>query len=261
MNLLLAHLADPVFRFLDQLGTWWSLTLETLRSLFTRRPYFREIVVQTYLVGARSQMVVCFTGAFIGMVFCAQIFYQFHKVQMDSGTGPAVSIALARELAPIITGLIVAGRVGASMAAELGTMRVTEQVDALRSLAVHPVDYLVVPRAIGLVMSMPLLTAEAMLVGIVAAYLVGTQLLGVDGGYFINNMEKFTKYKDVMAGLIKAVVFGFIIVTVSCYKGLNCDRGAEGVGRATTEAVVVSSVSILIANFFITIIFSKLISP
>jgi len=261
MNALLAHLSDTVLRSLSQLGEWWELTVQTLRSIFTRRPYFREIVVQTYLIGARSQMVVCFTGAFIGMVFCAQIFYQFHKVQMDSGTGPAVSIALARELAPIITGLIVAGRVGAAIAAELGTMRVTEQVDALRALAVHPIDYLVVPRTVGLVMSMPLLTAEAILVGIVAAYLVGTQLLGIDGGYFLNNMEKYTKYKDVVAGLMKALAFALIIVTVSCYKGLNCKEGAEGVGRATTEAVVVSSVAILIANFFMTIVFSKVISP
>lgn len=261
MNALLGQLAYSVFHFLDQLGKWWTLTFETLKSLATRRPYFHEIITQIYLIGARSQLVVCFTGAFIGMVFCAQIFYQFHKVQMDSGTGPAVSIALARELAPIITGLIVAGRVGAAIAAELGTMRVTEQVDALRSLAVHPIDYLVVPRTVGLVVSLPLLTAEAILVGIVAAYLVGTQLLGIDGGYFLNNMEKFTKYKDVVAGLMKALVFGLIIVTVSCYKGLNCDEGAEGVGRATTEAVVVSSVAILIANFFITLVFSKLLTP
>ncbi len=261
MNMLLDPIANTAFRFLSELGEWWSLTLETLRSLFTRRPYFREIFTQIYLIGARSQMVVCFTGAFIGMVFCAQIFYQFHKVQMDSGTGPAVSIALARELAPIITGLILAGRVGAAIAAELGTMRVTEQVDALRALAVHPVDYLVVPRTIGLVVSMPMLTAEAILVGIVAAYLVGTQLLGIDGGYFLNNMEKYTKYKDVVAGLMKALAFAWIIVTVSCNKGLTCEEGAEGVGKATMEAVVVSSVAILIANFFITIIFSKLLTP
>jgi len=261
MNALLEQFAGTLLRFLTQLGQWWSLTVETLRSLFAHRPYLRQIVEQIYLTGARSQMVVCFTGAFIGMVFCAQIFYQFHKVQMDSGTGPAVSIALARELAPIITGLIVAGRVGASIAAQLGSMRVTEQIDALRALAVHPVDYLVVPRTVGLVVSMPLLTAEAILVGIVAAYAIGTQLLGIDGGYFLNNMEKYTKYRDVTAGLMKAVVFGMIIATVSCYKGLHCDRGAEGVGRATTEAVVVSSVAILIANFFMTIIFSKLITP
>jgi phospholipid/cholesterol/gamma-HCH transport system permease protein len=227
----LGHVSLFTFRFLDQLGRWWELIVETFKSLVTHPLYMREIVRQIYLIGSRSQLVVCFTGAFIGMVFCAQIFYQFHKVQMDSGTGPAVSIALARELAPIITGLIVAGRVGAAIAAELGSMRVTEQVDALRSMGVHPVDFLVVPRVIGLIASMPLLVAEAILVGIVAAYYVGTLLLGIDGGYFLNNMEKFTKYKDIMAGLIKAVAFGFIIASVSCYKGLNCEAGAEGVGK------------------------------
>jgi phospholipid/cholesterol/gamma-HCH transport system permease protein len=222
MEALLGHVTIFTFRFLDQLGRWWELIVETFKSMITHRLYMGEVIRQIYLIGTRSQLVVSFTGAFIGMVFCAQIFYQFHKVQMDSGTGPAVSIALARELAPIITGLIVAGRVGAAIAAEIGSMRVTEQIDALRSMGVHPVDFLVVPRVIGLIVSMPVLVAEAILVGIIAAYYVGTQLLGIDGGYFISNMEKFTKYKDVVAGLIKGVAFGFIIASVSCYKGLNC---------------------------------------
>jgi phospholipid/cholesterol/gamma-HCH transport system permease protein len=236
MNEMIQYARARVFDFLSQLGSWWMLVVDTVVSLCTRRPYLRETLTQTYLIGTRSQVVVAFTGAFIGMVFCAQVFYQFHKVQMD-------------------------GRVGASIAAELGTMRVTEQVDALRALAVHPVDYLVVPRMIALVVSLPLLTAQSILIGIAASYVVGVTILGVDGAYFVYQMEKYTKYKDVLAGLLKALVFGMIIVSVSCYKGLNCRQGAEGVGRATTEAVVISSVAILICNFFLTIIFSRLIAP
>lgn len=261
MKRVLEELGATWLLFMRQLGGWWMLTVDTASSLFGRRPYIRQTFIQLYEIGTKSQIVVVFTGAFIGMVFCAQVFYQFHKVQMDSGTGPAVSIALARELAPIITGLIVAGRVGAAIAAELGTMRVSDQVDALRALAVHPVDYLVVPRTVALLVSLPLLTAEAIFVGIAAAYLVGIEILGIDGGYFLYNMQKFTEAEDIWTGLIKAVAFAFIIVSISCYKGLNCDEGAEGVGRATTEAVVVSSVVLLIANFFITIFLSKVIPP
>lgn len=259
MNALVQELRARSYELFSQIGGWWLLLVDTMLSMTTRRPFVRETLSQLYLIGTRSQVVVAFTGAFIGMVFCAQVFYQFHKVQMDSATGPAVAIALARELSPIITGLIVAGRVGAAIAAELGTMRVTEQVDALRALAVHPVDYLVVPRMIALLISLPFLTAESIMIGIAASYVVGVSILGIDGAYFLYHMDQYTEDKDMIAGLLKAVVFALIIVSVSCYKGLNCRQGAEGVGRATTEAVVVSSVAILCCNFFLTIIFSKIL--
>jgi phospholipid/cholesterol/gamma-HCH transport system permease protein len=157
-----------------------------------------------------------------------------------------------RELGPVLCGLMVAGRVGAAMSAELGTMKVTEQIDALRALGVHPIDYLVIPRFIAMLISMPLLTMECIAIGIVAAYVVTTQVLGVSEVYYLDNMLYFTGSRDVAMGLIKGMVFGILIVFVSCHQGLNAREGAVGVGRATTEAVVVGSLFLLVVNFFLT---------
>jgi len=168
-------------------------------------------------------------------------------------------VSMCSELGPVLTGLMVAGRVGAAIAAELGTMRVTEQIDALRTLATHPVDYLVVPRLLALHIALPLLTAEAIAVGIGAGYLVGVYMLGIDPVYSWYNMLRYTNTPDVVIGLIKAVVFGGIVALVGCYKGLSCGEGAEGVGRATTEAVVYSSITILICNFFLTLTLGRIL--
>lgn len=258
---LFEQLGSAVLGFVDYLGKVTMLALETFRTLFTHRFRFRETVFQIYSIGVKSLPVVLLTGAFIGMVFAAQTYFQFHKVRMDTSTGPAVSLALARELGPIITSLMIAGRVGAAMAAEIGTMKVTEQIDALRSLAVLPVDYLVAPRLVAMVISLPLLTALSIFTGIVAAYVVAIQVLGIDGAYYLHNMYIYTDDKDIFTGLIKVFVFSFLIVFISCHRGLNCEGGAEGVGKATTEAVVNSSISILITNFFATMLLSKLIPP
>ena len=166
---------------------------------------------------------------------------------------PVMSVSMCSELGPVLTGLMVAGRVGAAIAAELGTMRVTEQIDALRTLATHPVDYLVVPRIVAALIAMPLLTAEAMAMGIGAGYLVGVFLLGIDPTYLWDNMLKYTGSVDVVIGLIKAVFYGGIVALIGCYKGMYCGEGAVGVGRATTESVVYSSITILITNFFLTL--------
>ena len=187
------------------------------------------------------------------MVLGAQTFFQFHKVKMDTATLAVVSVSMCSELGPVLTGLMVAGRVGAAFAAELGTMRVTEQIDALRTLATHPVDYLIVPRLMALYIALPLLTAEAIVVGIAAGDILGVYLLGIDSTYLWNNMLKYTNTSDVIIGLIKSFVFGGIVAMISCYKGMTCGEGAEGVGRATTEAVVYSSITILISNFFLTL--------
>ncbi|MGI8964917.1 MAG: MlaE family ABC transporter permease, partial [Limisphaerales bacterium] len=163
------------------------------------------------------------------------------------------------ELGPVLTAVMVAGRVGAAIAAEIGTMRVTEQIDALRTLATHPVDYLVVPRVLATILTLPLLTAESIAIGIGAAYLVGVYLLGIDPTYAWFNMLRYTGAEDILAGIIKATVFGAIISVVGCYKGINCPQGAEGVGRATTESVVYSSITILISNFFLTMVLTRLL--
>jgi phospholipid/cholesterol/gamma-HCH transport system permease protein len=156
---------------------------------------------------------------------------------------------------------MVAGRVGAAMAAELGTMKVTEQVDALRAFAASPVRFLVVPRFLATMISMPLLTAAVMVMGILCGRFVAQHLFGIDAAYFDANMDKYTHVRDVASGLIKAGIFAAFVSLISCYKGLNCLEGAEGVGRATTEAVVVGSVSILISNFFITYLLNFIMPP
>ena len=167
---------------------------------------------------------------------------------------------MCSQLGPVLTGLMVAGRVGAAIAAELGTMRVTEQIDALRTLATHPVDYLVVPRLVALGLALPLLTAEAIAIGIGAGYWVGVYLYGIDPTYLWYNMLRYTSTSDVVIGLCKAFIFGGIIALVSCYKGMSCGEGAEGVGRATTEAVVYSSITVLITNFFLTLTLNEILN-
>jgi phospholipid/cholesterol/gamma-HCH transport system permease protein len=253
-----AHTAKWIHENLMGLGRIVMLCLESIQSLLTFKVSTRDFLYQLYFIGVRSQSVVLITGAFTGMVLCAQTYYQFHQVKMDTATLAVVSVSMCSELGPVLTALMVAGRVGAAMAAELGTMRVTEQIDALRTLATHPIDYLVVPRLLATVLAMPLLTTQSIAVGIGAGYVVGTGLLGIDGAYAWHNMLKYTDVQDLITGLSKCVVFGAIIAVVSCDKGMHCKEGAEGVGRATTEAVVHSSIAVLMVNFFLTLLLTRL---
>jgi phospholipid/cholesterol/gamma-HCH transport system permease protein len=247
--------------WIEGLGRIALLVQEVVCSVFSRRPPWHDFIYQVYFIGVKSQSVVLITGAFTGMVLCAQTFFQFHKVKMDTATLAVVSVSMGSELGPVLTGLMVAGRVGAAIAAELGTMRVTEQIDALRTLAAHPVDYLVVPRVLATLAIMPLLTAEAIALGIGAGYVVGVFLLGIDPAYAWHNMLRYTGAEDIVSGVIKAVIFGGIIATIGCYKGLSAGQGAEGVGRATTESVVYSSITILVSNFFLTLLLTRLLQP
>jgi phospholipid/cholesterol/gamma-HCH transport system permease protein len=242
---------------LGQLALFFA---EAAQSLVSRKLSWRDVVYQLHFIGVKSQSVVLITGAFTGMVLCAQTYFQFHKVKMDTATLAVVSVSMSSELGPVLTALMVVGRVGAAMAAELGTMRVTEQIDALRTLATHPTDYLVAPRLLATLIALPLLTAESVVVGIGAGYTVGVHLLKIDATYAWANMIKYSHAQDVITGLCKALIFGGIIATVSCYKGMNCGQGAEGVGRATTEAVVYASISILISNFFLTLLLTRLLA-
>jgi phospholipid/cholesterol/gamma-HCH transport system permease protein len=244
---------------LDGLGRFALLAKEAAVSLFTFRVSWRDLVYQIHFIGVRSQSVVLVTGAFTGMVLAAQTYFQFHKVKMDTATLAVVGVSMCSELGPVLTALMVTGRVGAAIAAELGTMRVTEQIDALRTLATHPVDFLVVPRLLAAHIVLPLLTLEAIALGIGAGYMVGVFLLGIDPVYSWFNMLKYTGVTDLVTGLIKAFIYGGILAIVGCYKGLNCGEGAEGVGHATTDAVVYASITILITNFFLTLTLGKLL--
>ncbi len=244
---------------LTELGQFTLLAQETTASLFKWRVAWRDLLYQIFFIGIKSQSVVLITGAFTGMVLGTQSYMQFHKVKMDTATLAVVGVAMCSELGPVLTALMVAGRVGAAIAAELGTMRVTEQIDALRALATHPVDYLVLPRLIAAHIALPLLMVESIIIGILAAYFVGVNVLDIEPTYLWDNMLKYTHQVDLVEGLIKAFIYGGIIALIGCYKGLTCGLGAEGVGRATTEAVVYSSITILIANFFLTLVIGKLV--
>ena len=245
-------LGTPVLAFFQYLGEVVLLAADTFRSIFTHRLRWKLFLNQVVEIGLLSQVLVIVTGGFTGAVFAAQAFFQFNNLGMGSAVGAVVSVSLCRELAPVLTALMVAGRVGAAMSAEIGTMKVTEQIDALRALAVYPIDYLVVPRALAMMLSMPLLVAECIAFGIVAGYLVAIYLLGVNGPYYVDNMVHWTRSRDIIMGLTKAFCFALLIVFISCHKGLTAREGAVGVGRATTEAVVNASLAVLIVNFFLT---------
>ena len=234
------------------LGQVVLLAGEAFTSIFSGRVRWRLVIKQIVEIGFGSQAVVIITGIFTGAVFTAQIFFQFNALNMSSAVGPVVSIALCRELGPVLTGLMVAGRVGAAMSAEIGTMKVTEQIDALRALAVNPVDYLVVPRAVAMMVSMPLLVGECIFFALTASYYVATQILNVNSVFFLQHMWFYTHSRDMVMAMIKGFVFALIVVFIGCQQGLTTKNGAVGVGRSTTDAVVISSLSILMVNFFLT---------
>lgn len=234
------------------LGEVVLLAVETFRSILTHRLRWKLFLQQIVEIGLLSQLVVVITGGFTGAVFAAQTYFQFSKLGIGSGVGAVVSVSLCRELGPVLTALMVTGRVGAAMSAEIGTMKVTEQIDALRALAVHPVDYLVVPRALAMMVSMPLLVSECIAFGIAAGYFIAIHLLGVNAPYYVANMVRWTGMRDITMGLTKGFCFAILIVFISCHKGLTAGEGAVGVGKATTEAVVNSSLAVLICNFFLT---------
>jgi phospholipid/cholesterol/gamma-HCH transport system permease protein len=234
------------------LGEVVLLAADTFRSIFTHKLRWKLFLNQIVEIGLLSQLVVVITGGFTGAVFAAQTYFQFNKLGIGSGVGAVVSVSLCRELGPVLTALMVTGRVGAAMSAEIGTMKVTEQIDALRALAVYPVDYLVVPRALAMMISMPLLVAECIAFGIAAGYFIAIYMLEINGTYYMANMVRWTQTRDIVMGLTKAFCFAILIVFISCHKGLTAREGAVGVGRATTEAVVNSSLAVLIINFFLT---------
>jgi phospholipid/cholesterol/gamma-HCH transport system permease protein len=246
-------LAGPTRNFIVQIGEISELAFRTFRNLF-RKPWEGRIFLQQLdEIGARTLPVVSLTAAFGGLVFGLQTYIGFHRYigqGSEAYGGPIISLGLSKELIPILVGLMVAGRVGSSMAAEIGTMRITEQVDALFSLGADPNRYLVVPRTAAAFLMLPCLTLFGDLIGILCGMLYNVTIMGVNGTVYIRNTLLYLQFWDVATGLIKASVFGVIIAIVGCWQGLKTEGGAEGVGRATTRTVVIASISILIVNFF-----------
>lgn len=229
--------------------------------LFTRTLYYlreqpkmRHILQQMVHLGVDSLPIVLLTILFTGMVITLQTAHEFIKYGAQSSVGGVVAISMLRELAPVLTGVVVAGRVGAAIAAEIGSMKVTEQIDALRVMAVDPIKYLVVPRFLACIIMVPILVIFADVIGTLGGYLVATLYSGIGSFTYLNSITAFAVVHDVIAGLAKAMVFGGIIAIIGCYKGLTAQQGAEGVGRATTASVVSSIITIFVSNYFLSMI-------
>ena len=239
-------------RFLNGFGEMMMLLFRS--CLWAVRPPYRASLVlqQADFIGVGSLGIVALVAIFTGGVFGLQMVEAMRKFQADVFVGSAVSLTLTREISPVLTALMVAGRAGSAIATELGSMRITEQIDALATLAVNPVQYLVVPRLIGSTLMMPLLTMVFNVVGMIGAYIFAVSIKGVDAGQFVYNVRYLTDLSDLSMGLIKAVFFGLAVALIACYQGYNASGGAKGVGLATMRSVVTSSVAVLILDFILT---------
>ena len=240
---------------LEDSGGISVLFWKTLVQATSKRPRWRATLEQAYKVGVASLPLVMLTTLFSGMVLALQSSYQLRLFSAEQFTSDLVALSVTREIAPVLTAMMVAGRVGASMAAELGTMKVTEQIDALESLATNPIHYLVTPRFLACISMMVLLTLYADIMGILGGYVIGVFKLGISSYQYVNRTIEVLILKDVYTGLIKAFIFGIVISVVSCYYGFKARGGAEGVGHATTMAVVVSFISIIVFDTFFTALF------
>lgn len=256
-------MASATAHLIEVLGDYLYLIFTVVLVSLRRPPQWTLIRDQMYEIGVMSLPVVAITGFSTGMVLSAQSFFQLSDKGLASATGLMVTKAMMVELGPVLTAFMVTGRVGAAMCAELGTMRVTEQVDAMRSMAVDPMRYLVAPRFIAGTLMMPLLTVFSCVMGILGGYIIAVGYYGMPSTSFLDPLPIHITNFDFFSGLAKGYVFGVIIVTISCYRGLITKGGAAGVGRATTNSVVICYSVILISNFLLTIFlntFSEYIS-
>jgi len=255
IQLFLASIGAAAIGICTSTGALSIFTFHSVMACFSPPFYGKEILRQLMRIGYFSLPVVGLTALFTGAVLALQIYIGGSRFGAESTVPSIVAIGIARELGPVLGGLMVAGRVAAAIAAEIGTMRVTEQIDALTTLSTNPHKYLVAPRLIAAILAMPVLVAISDIIGIMGGFLVSTGRLGFNAGAYINNTVNFLTFGDVSSGLVKAAFFGFIIALMGCYHGYNSGRGAQGVGRATTNAVVSASILILAANYLLTEIF------
>jgi phospholipid/cholesterol/gamma-HCH transport system permease protein len=251
----LASIGGGFLDFLASIGRVGSFAGAAL-SHVVRPPFYpRQLLQQLWQIGWLSLPVVGLTAIFTGMVLALQSYTGFSRFEAANAIASIVVISITRELGPVIGSLMVAGRIGAAIAAELGTMRVTEQIDALETLATDPMKYLVVPRVVAAVIVLPLLVLIADIIGVLGGYLVAVYALDFNGANYLQRTLQYLETEDVVSGLVKAGVFGLMIAVMGCYHGYNSQRGAAGVGTATTNAVVSASILILFANFFLTQLF------
>ena len=251
VRFLLAQLGAAVLSLLASLGRIGLFLGQSVGLIFIPPLKIHRVLRQVQFIGARSLLVIALTGLFTGMVLGLQGYYTLTRFGSEAYLGPAVALGLITELGPVLSALMVTGRAGSAIAAEIGIMRITEQIDALEVMALNPVRYLVVPNIVAGIIALPLLGALFAVIGIYGGYLVGVQLLGVSSGTYFGNMTDFVALIDIRNGLYKSLVFGVAITFLCCFKGYHTGYGAEGVSHATTEAVVWSSVAILVLDYIL----------
>ena len=242
-----------VLKSIETIGDIGLFAFRTMLWMVSKLPRRETLVPNFYQVGVRSLPVVALTGTFIGMVLAVQSYYQFSQIGLESRLGAVINMSLVRELGPVLAATMLAGRVGSSIAAELGTMRVTEQIDALSAMGANPIHYLVVPRFLACLLMIPTLTIMADFMGVVGGYFYSSAILGIDYHYYWHNTQQFVGGFDLFSGVFKSFFFGATIAIVSCYQGFHCTAGAEGVGRAATAAFVHSFALILSMDLFLNI--------
>jgi phospholipid/cholesterol/gamma-HCH transport system permease protein len=254
MKELLAMIFAPVTGMLQDLGRFTIFVVESVLWFFKPPFRWRLLLDEIEFVGNQSIFIVCLTAIFTGAVFAYQAWLAFVLVGTDTLVGASVAIALTRELAPVLTGIVVAGRAGAAMAAKIGFMQVSEQVDALEVMAVSPMQYLIAPRIVASMIATPLLVGIFSLIGNVGGYLVGVVVCNIDSGIYLQKLKYYLDPMDFYHGLLKGIFFGFILAAIGCYKGYKTTHGAEGVGKATNEAVVYAIVTILVSDYFLSVV-------
>lgn len=252
MRNLLFTVGQKALSAFYQMGGMCIMLINALSWAFIPPVRIRNIFKQMEFIGVKSIFIVVLTGLFTGGVLAFQGYYGFRKFGGESLLGATVALSMTRELGPVLTALMITARAGSAIAAELGTMRVTEQIDALAVMGVNPVKYLIVPRIISGILVVPILTIIGDFIGIIGGYIVGVSLLKINPGIFIAKMIEMVELSDIFNGLFKSVCFGLILTLIGCYKGYHATGGAEGVGRAITEAVVISSISILVGDYILT---------
>ena len=234
----------------DSLGRFGTFLGQALAAILTPPFKFRAFIDRLHYIGYRSLLIIVLTGGFTGMVLGLQMYLTLVRFGSEAYLGPAVALSLIRELGPVLAALMVTGRAGSALTAEIGIMRITEQIDALTVMALNPLRYLVAPSILAGLVTFPLMTAIFDVVGIFGGYLVGVELLGLSQGTYFGEMQTFVDMKDIMTGFWKSLSFGVVVTWVCTYKGFNAGHGAEGVAKATTDAVVLSSVLILVWDYF-----------
>jgi len=251
----LSSLGQKTLELIRYTGAITILVVDVVKVMF-RRPYrFRQTIKQMRMIGTESLPIVSLISFFTGMVLALQSAYQMQKISAEMYIASLVALSVCRELGPVLTALIVAGRCGASITAELGTMRVTEQIDALETLGTNPLNYLVIPRFWALLISVPILTVYADIVGMLGGYVIGVYKLHITHHMYVRMTWDPLRHRDLFVGLVKSLAFAIIICLIACYEGINTKEGAEGVGKATTASVVRSFILIIAADCLLTAIF------